>query len=318
MTEKEKKLEEQNSEMLKERAKKLVSTLKGKKVTILGHDNIDVDACLSGILMSRLLSFLNIENQFCILEKVKEDDTYEIITELIGINMKKWEVQQEEESRTLFLLDHYETVHKGKVIGCIDHHPTHQKKDYSFMYVRNSCATAYLIYELMKEVNFPIGEEETKMILVSMMVDTTSFRSSKTIKEEVEIAKKLAEKYQLDYMFLEKCCLCLTPINKLTIEEIISNGQKWYNYNGNKVCSAYVQLYELPQKLQLEKWLSRLKTKLLETCSDMLVFIIFDTKENKTYEYHIMNDDITENVSEGILSRGKDIMPKIEKRYIKY
>ena len=61
------------------KVEELINSLKGKKITILGHDNIDVDATLSGILMSQLLDFLEIENEFCIMQEVKEDDTYTIL-----------------------------------------------------------------------------------------------------------------------------------------------------------------------------------------------------------------------------------------------
>lgn len=305
----------QNENSIKKRSENLITALKGKKITILGHDNIDVDATLSGILMSKLLDFLKIENQFAILEEVKIDETYEIIEELLGIDMKEWEVKEESEDRELFLVDHYETVHKGHVVGCIDHHPTKKKKTYEFMYTRNSCASAYLIYEIMKEVNFPIGKEIAKIIIVAMLVDTTVFKSSKTITEEVEQAKKLAEEYQLDYSSLEKSCLCLTPIEELSTTEIISNGQKWYNYNQSKVGSAYLQLYGFPDEEKISLWLSFLKEKLNETNSDMLVFIIFDIKSNKTYEYRVTKFGIQKFIKNGILSRGKDIMPVIEKMF---
>lgn len=310
--------EEQNTEdFAKKQVEHLIATLKGKKITILGHDNIDVDATLSSVLMSKLLDFLNIENHFCILEEVKQEETYQIISELIGVDMKEWQEKGEEKDRNLFLVDHYETQHDGTVIGCVDHHPTKQEKGYSFMYVRNSCATAYLIYEMMKAVNYPIGKEEAKMIVVAMMVDTVSFRSSKTIQEEVKQAKILAEEYQLDYGFLERYSLCLTPIEKMTTEQIITNGQKWYSYNGQEVGSSYLQLYGLPEKVQLQKWLEALRESLQRTCKDMLVFIILETQNNRTYEYHIMKDCIKEIVTEGILSRGKNIMPLIEVRYLK-
>lgn len=307
---------EQKEISIKKRAEDLISVLKGKKVTILGHDNIDVDATLSGILMSKLLDFLGIENQFAILEEVKRNETYEIIEELLGIDMKEWEVKEESEDRELLLVDHYETVHEGHVIGCIDHHPTKQEKNYEFKYTRNSCAAAYLIYEIMKEVNFPIEKEITKRIIVAMMVDTTAFRSSKTIPEEVEQAKKLAEEYNLDYSSLEKSCLCLTPIEKLSTAEIISNGQKWYNYNEHKVGSAYLQVYGLPDEEKINYWLKCLKERISATESEMLVFIIFETQSNKTYVYEVTEDKICKNVKEGILSRGKDIMPVIEEKYL--
>lgn len=299
----------------RKRSKDLITALKGKRVTILGHDNIDVDATLSGILMSKLLDFLKIENQFCILEPVEENDTYKIIMELFDINMKEWE-KEKYEIQNLLLVDHYTTEHKGNVIACIDHHPSQQKISYDFVYVKNSSATAYLIYEMMKEVNFPIQKDIGKMILVAMMVDTTSFRSTKTIAEEVKQAKLLAKQYQLDYKFLEKYCLCLTEIDNLSIQKIITNGQKWYNYSGRKIGSSYLQLYGLPDKERKEKWLEALRNKQQKGNSDMLVFIIFETKNNMTYQYQIMSDHTRLIISKGILSRGKDIMPLIESEYL--
>lgn len=50
---------------------KLKNNFAKRKITILGHDNIDVDAFLSGILLSKLFDFLKIENEFIILEEVK-------------------------------------------------------------------------------------------------------------------------------------------------------------------------------------------------------------------------------------------------------
>ena len=293
----------------------LLNTLKGKTIKIIGHDNIDVDAALSGILMSRLLDFLKIPNTFCILEPIDENsETYQIVKELLDIDLKRYVNTTECEKDTLFLVDHYETVHSGNVIGCIDHHPTSQQIHYEFLYIKNSCSTAYLIFTLMQAVQYPLTMEEAKLIIISMMVDTTSFRSSKTIINEVTIAKNLAKQYNIDYDFLEKYCLCLTPIETMSIEEIISNGQKWYNYNGNKVGSSYIQVYGLDENCLL-LWLEHLRLKQTKYNAVLLVFIIFDLKHNITYEYQI-NSSIQEKVHKGILSRGKDIMPLIEKKYI--
>lgn len=303
--------------MEKKHSELLLQALKGKHITILGHDNIDVDAVLSGVLMSRLLNFLGIENEFMILEKVKKDDTYEIVEEIFGIGMEQWENVSEDENRTLLLLDHYETVHKGHVVACIDHHPTKQTKDYDFIYSRNSCATAYLIFEIMREVGYRLSKEDAQMIVLSMMVDTTAFRSSKTISREVEDAKALANRFYLNYIYLEKVSLCLTPIDKMSVEEIISNGQKWYNYNGNKVGSSYLQLYDFPDKVTIDKWYEALRKKRIETESKMLVFIIFDTQLNLTYEIRFSEEGMDVHVYTKILSRGKDIMPKIEAMFCK-
>lgn len=307
---------EANKQAVKKRLEEMVGVLKGKEITIIGHDNIDVDATLSGILLSKLLKFLGVSNEFCILERVKENETYQIIRETIGINMKDWQKEGEKTERNLFLVDHYETLHKGEVVACLDHHPTNQKKEYPFYYVRKSCATAYLIYEMMEAIEYPLTKEDATMIVVAMMIDTTAFRSTKTVLKEVEQAKKIAKEYQLDYTSLEKYCLCLTPISKMATEEIISNGQKWYHYEGKKVGSSYLQLEELPKEEKLKEWLTALTKRRAETKSDMLVFLIFESNHSKTYEYQITEDCIKEMTKDNILSRGQDIMPLVEKRYL--
>lgn len=76
-------------------------------------------------------------------------------------------------------------------MGYIDNHPTEKENTYKFSYVRNSSATAYLIYELMKVANYPLTTEDAKFIIISIMVDTTAFKSSKAILKEVMVAKAL-------------------------------------------------------------------------------------------------------------------------------
>lgn len=275
----------QNLEKIKEEVLAFAERMKDRELVILGHDNIDVDAVLSGILLSKLFNYLKIKNHFYILESVKEGETYNIVKGLFGIDMKQFEKIGENEKRLLFLEDHFETVHAGKIIGCIDHHPTSREVKYDFMYKRNSCAAAYLIYEIMQLVGYKPSAEEAKMIIVSMMVDTTSFKSSKTIMEEVEVAKKLAYEYELDY-----------------------------DYYGYKVSSAYLQLYEKPSdSIVNDVWIKALREKIKECHLEMYVFIIFEMEKDKTYEIRVTENGVKKFEYPKILSRGKDIMPVVEK-----
>lgn len=282
------------------------------KITIIGHNNIDVDAFLSGILVSHLLNKIHIENEFVILQEVKEDDTYQIVKEMFQIDMKEYYSEKEEAGRNLLLEDHYETEHDGKVVACIDHHPTSVGIEYPFYYSKISCSTSYMVYELMQECNYTISQEEAKMILLSMMIDTVSFRSSKTVNEEKIEAKKIAKQYNLNYEELEKYCLCLTPIENVSVESIINNGYKYYNYSGNKVKSSYLQLYGMVEDEVLAEWLINIVEKIPVEELEMWVFIIFECKDNRTYEYQITKGKVETIVTNGILSRGTNIMPKIE------
>ena len=285
-----------------------------EKISIIGHDNIDVDAFLSGILLSKLLEFLEIKNEFIILEEVKENETYKIIQELFGINMKEYVNEKEDKNRKLLIEDHYETKHSGAV-ACIDHHPNDGGKKYPFLYSRIACSTSYMVYELMQEAGYKISNIEAKMIIASMMIDTVSFRSGKTVEKEVIEAKKLAEQYGINYEELEKYCLCLTPIDEYSVNEIINNGYKYYQYNGNKVKSSYIQIYGMIDIKNIIKWISAIKYIMKLESIKMWVFIVFECKVEKTYEYRITETKVELVESKGILSRGTNIMPKIEKLF---
>lgn len=287
------------------------------KITILGHDNIDVDAFISGVLLSNLLNFLEVDNEFIILEEVKEDDTYQIVKELFGIDMKDYYSKGEDSTRKLFLEDHYKTVHSGDVVACIDHHPTSEKVEYPFYRSRVACSTSYMIYELMQEVGYQVSTKESKMIVTSMMVDTVSFRSAKTVKEEAEKAREMAKQYEFDYDELEKYCLCLTPIHEDTpIEAIINNGYKYYNYNGYRVKSSYIQVYGMVASRRIFEWTSEIQKQVKKENLAMWVFIIFECQDNVTHEYRVTNDgNIIKTTTPGILSRGTNIMPKVEKYF---
>lgn len=288
-----------------------------EKITILGHDNIDVDAFISGILLSHFLDFLDIKNEFLILEEVKENETYHVIKEMFGIDMKDYYSSEENENRVLFLEDHYKSSHKGVVKFCLDHHPTNDKivKNYLFYSSKISCSTSYMIYELMKEAGYEITEDEAKMILVSMMIDTVSFRSQKTVKEEELKAKELAKQYSLDYESLERYCLLLTPIEGVSINSIINNGYKYYTYGKNRVKSSYIQVYDMIDEETLINWILTIKEELISEGLTMWVFIIYECKNFVTYEYRITEKNVRIVKNNKILSRGTNIMPEIEKLF---
>ncbi|MDO4282677.1 MAG: DHH family phosphoesterase [Clostridia bacterium] len=294
----------------------LLEVLVGKKITIIGHDSCDIDSFISAKLLSKLLDFLNVNNEVLILDSVEEDETYKIVKENFQIDLKDYYCNFEDEKRHLFLVDHYETKHFGSVIACIDHHPNQSDIVYPYYYFRRSCSTSYLIYELMQEFGYIPNVLEMKMIILSMMVDTMGFRSEKTVAQEVIVAKSLMKKYGFSFNDLERISLCLTDISHMSVDEIIYHGVKSYNYNGKNVKSSYLQLWEEPSKEKLDIWLKALKQIVFKENIEMWVFIIFTCRYSDTYEYHIKKDRISSRIDYGrLLSRGTNIMPRIEKLF---
>lgn len=298
---------------------KLLELLNGKNITIIGHDIYDIDSIISGILLSNLLKFLNIDNRFVILHKIVENDTFNMIKEIFNISLYNYFEDGEDKDRNLFLVDHYETKHLGDVIACIDHHPTSTKVNHPYYYCRRSCSTSYLIYELMQEFGYTITSEEAKMIVFSMMTDTVAFKNEKIVRDEIEIAKNLAKEYNLDYSFLEKYSLCITDIKNMSTDEVIHYGMKEYLFNGKHIKSSYVQLWDLPDRREIRIWIDTIRKIVEKENLAMWVFIIYDLKCSDTYEYHIVQGDIYKYILTmgKILSRGVNIMPRIEKMFDK-
>lgn len=294
--------------------KNLINLLKGKYITILGHDNIDVDSCASGILLSRLLTYLGIENEFIILDSTINAETYQIMKKFFSIDMSIYFNSTEKEDRTLFLVDHFVTCHQGEVIACIDHHPTKQEISYPFYLSKRSCSTTFLIYQYMLKANYPISLEDAELIVASMMIDTTSFRSSKTVQEEVKEAKHICLQFGLNYSKLEQDCLCLTDTNQ-PIEQLIYNGYKDYCYNGYFIKSSYLQIYGEVSQNFIDECLLNIQQQIKDTNLSLWVFILFEFKNNFTYEYHITKTSFTLFTTHQIRSRGTDIMPKIEQEF---
>ena len=50
----------------------------------------------------------------------------------------------------------------------------------------------------------------------------------------------------------------------MSVDEIINNGYKYYNYNGNKVKSSYIQVDEMPSWGKINSWTLNIEKKIKE------------------------------------------------------
>lgn len=305
--------------MNKDILEKFLTTVKQKgKLTILGHDNIDFDAFVSGILLSKFCTFLGISNEFILLERPRKNDTSRLIRKILGMEVRKFYVGQvEDKNRKLILVDHYHTNHLGTVLACIDHHQTQQNITYPFYYSSISCSTAYIIYNMMKQRNYPFKTEEIEWVMASMVTDTSYFKNGKTVVTQVEELKQVGYRYHLDFTQMQSYGLGSTPIYRMPLKAVIENGAKEYHFFGKKVCSSYIQL-GMDEIYLFDFYLNCCLKKIAKQSKKenifLWIFIIYDLKKDKTYQYWISKDKITQLEHNTILSRGTDIMPKIEEK----
>lgn len=293
---------------------KIINLPKDSKISLLPHDNADVDAIFSCILLSKLLDFFQIENEILIFDKTIAKDTM-YICDIVGINVNMYIEEHEDKKRNLFLLDHFSTVHKGNVIGCIDHHPTENNIQYPIYEYRKSCATAYIIYTYMLEVNMKITKEIVELLGYAMLVDTCSFTSSKTVESESKILPDILLSYGLDYNKMCEISCLYTNIHEMTLDEISTNGLKLYDYNRGKVKSSYLQLKQNIDDELLKKVILKITNILSNEKLLLWIFIVYAIDEKKTYVYLIHSTGVEYKIYDRIISRGVDIMPKVEEMF---
>lgn len=281
-------------------------------VTILPHDTADVDSVISAILLSKLLDFCNIQNEIAIFDETFDKWTTYFVKKL-GYNLANFFVKNEDENRKLFLVDHYKTTHKGKVIACIDHHLTSENVEYDYYLYKPSCSTAYIIYKLFQKLNVPITKEIILLVGYASVVDTCSFKSTKTVLEEKDDIISLLNEYEFNVEEMLKEGLCLDDLTQMSTREIALNGIKTYEYGKNIIKSSYVQGDSLKVLDEVIQYISKLVN--IEKL-DMWIFIFADLINEKTVVYKITKEQVSVEKFNKIMSRAKDIMPSVEKEFL--
>lgn len=294
----------------------ILQNTKGKNITILPHDCADVDAIISSILLSKLFDFFNIKNSICIIDKNIGKDTKTIMS-MLGYDVKDFFVDSEDENREIFLVDHYKTVHKGNVLGVIDHHFTTSNINSKVYLYQESSATAYIIYKLMEAAGMLINRIDIILLAHAMLVDTSSFKSPKAISSEKEELIALCLNNNLNYEAIKESSYALTDIANMSIYEIIKNGLKKYDFCNRKIASSYVQIKGKLYRSILENVLLGISNIIIKYNIDMWIFIIFDMQNDVTFVYYITPNGVKEKRYDTILSRGKNIIPKVEEYFNK-
>ena len=118
---------------MSERTEKLRSLLEKAaqegRIVITGHDNPDVDSVASCVLMQRLLARMGIAAE--IVLATRADGQSRRVMPRFHVNPDGY-TGQTQESDALILVDHHQPLHPGRVIACIDHHPTDFPPDYPY------------------------------------------------------------------------------------------------------------------------------------------------------------------------------------------
>ena len=285
------------------------------KYIILGHQNPDVDSVLSGVLLERILNRNTKSKNFkYIIPDDEVDDITKKVAKDLGINVDDYKEKNIDPEDKLILVDHYEeTRYNNPITAIFDHHPP--TSDYKptlthAYYNLRSCSTTTVLLRLLEDY---IIEEDFLPILVAAIVDTVSFKSTKTNQDEVKLLKEKCEKYHVNLDDYLDIGLCLNDLDDLN--SVYLYGLKKYTLQGKKVESSYIQIKDVDgNKDKIEAIFNLLKNYIAENNIDVFMFIVHDMDKFKSTAYEISKDGIEKTEYDKYTSRGNVIIPDLDKK----
>lgn len=289
--------------------------MKNDEIVILGHENPDCDSIIAGILLAEVFKTQNINANFIIPDKIVDKETMNILTEF-NIDVSEY-FGVVNENQKVFLVDHYKR--EGfNVIGAIDHHPNMEYINYEVCYINEkSNATAMIIYKYFKDIINENLNSMINLIVLASVIDTNTYRSTKNVKDDEMLTEYLISKFSLNRELLYRAGDCLTDLTD--VAEYAVHGKKEYIYNKNRVASSYVQISKelstYNDKSFMEEAIRFLINEVKNSDLEMWVFIVSNLKKDSTIEIRITEDKVKIYEHNILLSRGNDIMPKIERLF---
>jgi len=281
---------------------------KSGRIVIAGHDRADVDSAASCVLLARLLSAWQIPSTVILFDPDKQSQR---VMRRFSVDVSSMKGETTQQDR-LFLVDHHQTEHEGCVIACIDHHPTDYPPDYPYLHIEESGACAAIILRLMKEAGIDVTMEDERLAVTALYLDTIALKSAKITKEEASWGERQAKRLGLDEKWLRQEGMGLRDMS-LPTYDLAMLGKKAYRFGDHLVLSTYVQT-DAMTKEKLNEILSVLDQEMRRENAALWVYLVHDPVHMQSTEYDLTPDGRIEEIRYGFLaSRGKDVMPRVER-----
>lgn len=278
------------------------------KYVILGHENPDVDSIISGYLLEKIMLKKGYDVEFVIPDKEISVES-ENICNKYKLYVGDYQKDNLEKNAKYILVDHNKREVPGEIVGIIDHHPC-DNVSVEYSKIEKASSTACMI---ALECEKLLGKKDIELACLATFVDTVSFHSTKTRKSDINWINEMCTKYDFDYDKMYRDGLCLTDLK--SVDEILFNGLKKYDFDGFYLHSSYIQVNEMKNTDNIiDEIMDKLKKYVLDNDINMYVFIVYDMSDFYTKVYKIEKDNV--NIDEYFLyaSRGNTIIPDIVKQ----
>ena len=301
-------------------------------IYVIGHKNPDTDSICSAIAYARLKNKLG-EGEFKPARCGAVNPETKFVLEKFGV--EEPELLENASGKELILVDHNEFsqavdgIENAKIVEVVDHHKVNfNYSEPIYFLVKPLGSTATIIAEKYFEAGIEIDKEIAGILLGAILSDTVVFKSPTTTEKDKEIAKKLAAIAGIDDIekFGIEVKKAKSNLEGMSEEEIIKGDFKIYEFAGKKVGIGQVEIVDYDQvKGREDKIISEME-KMIGEGFDLIVLMVTNimdesslllvvgnvAKVEEAFGKKVENNRI---LLPGVMSRKKQVVPKIEEAY---
>ena len=233
----------------------------------------------------------------------------------------------------VILVDHNQAsqsvdgLEEAEIVEIVDHHNlgtivTSTPINFRISPVGCTCT---LLYKLFKESNIEIPANIAGIMLSSIISDTLLLKSPTTTKEDIEVAKKLAKKANLDlYKFGKSMFESSSSVSGMSVEEIIHSDMKTFKYDKtNMVIAQSITTDFASISKRKKEFINSLNSLCNIGSYNIALLFVTDVIKNGSYIFYnessknLLQDAYgIENLEEGtyidgVVSRKKQMLPPL-------
>lgn len=301
------------------------------KVLIMGHKNPDTDSICSSIIMEKLAKHYGAYAKAVRIGNINKETEY--VLDYLKIEAPEF-IENVEEGQEIILVDHNESMQSvtgrkdAKILAVIDHHRIADFETIEPLYyiAKPYGCTCTILFEEYKNAGLEIDKTIGTLMLSAIVSDTLLLKSPTCTQKDIEAVKELesitgleSNVYGLDMLKAG------TDLSTYSNEEVINLDAKEFETSGKKFVIAQVNTADIDDvfarreeiEFEMEKVISDKKL-------DLFVFVITDIintnskiialgneKELTEKAFGQKLDELDSMLLEGIVSRKKQIAPKI-------
>ncbi len=303
-------------------------------ILIFGHKNPDTDSVMSSLIMAEFCRQMGIDAKACMLGDVSLESQY--ILDYIDASAPQY-IDSVEPGQEVILVDHNEFgqsvdgIEEATIVRVVDHHRVanfNTKAPLDMRLMPVGC-TATILHMLFQENNLIIDKKTATMMVSAICSDTLLFKSPTTTKVDEQVARGLAQQFDIDLeTYAMEMLKAGTDLSAKSDEQVMSIDSKQFSVGETKYEVAQVNTADIDELVtnRLSGLTAVMDKKITTDGTDLFLLMITDIVNSNSMlvprgsEQAIANFKESFNVElengmvllEGVVSRKKQIVPNLK------